>query len=757
MTSAALPLCPSLPPARLKLRPLCLALLAAAPLSVLAQASWAVDDPSLLVAAAGELPQVVVTGSRGERRLDEVPATIDLIQGEDLDPARVQDIRDLARDLPNVSVRRAPQRFGAVMGSTGRDGNAGFNIRGLEGNRVLLSVDGVRMPRALSSGVFGSAAFGRDYYDLGLISRVEILRGANSALYGSDGLAGMVAMFTTEPKDLLSDGKAFGGRAGVRYDGEARGLGAGVTLAGAASDSLQWLASVQAGRARELDNMGEVDTANSTRTRPNPQRDRELSVLGKAVLTPGGGQRHTLTVERVQKDSEVEVLSGRSPTPTGTLDLDGTADMTRTRLSWDGQWKLGVPWADELRAVLAWQGADGREVSTERRTATPNLRERDVAYKERLWQAVIQAERSGQLSDGVASQWIYGLDLTRTAFDNLVTGIAPPAYESYPLKRFPPTTETTAAVFAQAEFVSEKWSVIPALRYDHFRLSPNTDALYPLDSTSLSDGALSPKLGVIFRPVEGWSVFGNLASGFRAPAANQVNLYFDNPTGFQPYRAIPNPDLRPERSRTAELGVRGERGGATWEVVAFAGRYKDFIDDLVNVGGSGTAASPTLFQSVNRSRVNLSGFEFKGKLPLASGTNLRFAFGQTRGRDTVTGQPLNSVNPAQLMLGIDHRVGAWTFGATAIHVARKSADDINTVPEAGGTAGQFATPAYTTLDLNATWRIRPDLRLSGTIRNLTDRKHWEWTNVRGVAASSTVLDAFTSPGRSLSVALVKDF
>lgn len=757
MKPAASPLCTSVPPARLKLRPLCLALLAAAPLSALAQASQVNEDESLRVAAAGELPQVVVTGSRSERRLDEVPATIDLIQGEDLDPARVQDIRDLARDLPNVSVRRAPQRFGAVIGSTGRDGNAGFNIRGLEGNRVLLSVDGVRMPRALSSGVFGSAAFGRDYYDLGLISRVEILRGANSALYGSDGLAGMVAMFTTAPKDLLSDGKALGGRAGVRYDGEARGLGVGLTLAGVPGDSLQWLASVQAGKARELDNMGENDAPNSTRTRPNPQRDRELSVLGKVVLTPGGGQQHTLTLERVQKDTEVEALSGRSATATGTLDLDGTTDMTRTRFSWDGHWKPGAPWADELRAVVAWQGADGREVATERRTLMPNLRERDVAYKERLWQAVIQAERSGRLGEQVASKWIYGVDLTRTAFDNLVTGIAPPTFESYPLKRFPPTTETTAALFVQAEFVSERWSVIPALRYDRFRLSPKADPLYPRESTSLSDGALSPKFGVVFRPAAGWSVFGNLASGFRAPAANQVNLFFDNPTGFQPYRAIPNPDLRPERSRTAELGVRGERAGASWEVVAFAGRYKDFIDDLVTVGGSGTAASPTIFQSVNRSRVSLSGLEFKGKVPIASATDLRFAFGQTRGRDTVSGQPLNSVNPAQLMLGVDHRVGAWKLGATVSHVARKSADDINTVPAAGGTAGQFATPAYTTLDLNATWRIRPDLRLSGTIRNVTDRKHWEWTNVRGVAASSTVLDAFTSPGRSLSVALVKDF
>src|SRR5690606_423614 len=177
----------------------------------------------------------------------------DVLSGDALDPARVQDIRDLARALPNVSVKRAAQRFSAVQpGGTGRDGNAGFNVRGLEGNRVLLTVDGIRVPRELSSGVFGSAAFGRDYYDLGLIERVEIVRGAHSALYGSDGLAGMVAMYTTEPVSLIQPGQTFGGRVGMTMDSEDDTRAVGATLAESASDRVQWLGSVQAGRSTAL-------------------------------------------------------------------------------------------------------------------------------------------------------------------------------------------------------------------------------------------------------------------------------------------------------------------------------------------------------------------------------------------------------------------------------------------------------------------------------------------------------------------------
>jgi hemoglobin/transferrin/lactoferrin receptor protein len=706
--------------------------------------------------AAGTLKPVVVTGSRSERELQDVPAAIDLLEGDDLDRAKVQDIRDLVRELPNVSVLRQPQRFSAVNSGAvgnGRAGNAGFNIRGLEGNRVLLTVDGIRVPRELSSGVFGSAAFGRDYYDLGLISRVEILRGSSSALYGSDGLAGMVAMFTTEPKDLLQAGQTLGGRVGLRLDSEDDSRGLGATLAGAASESLQWLGSVQIGRSRELDNQGVNASLNSSRTAPNPQRDRQLSLLGKLVVEPNAASKHILALEHVDKSGEVEGYTGRSLTATGVQDLDGSSEMQRTRLSWDGRFKTGAPWARDLRALLAYQVANSVQVATEQRTAVPNLRERHVTYQEKLLQAVLQAEATRALSANWSQKTVYGLDLSVAALDNLVTGIAPPSYESYPLQRFPRTRESNTALFVQSELASTRWSVIPALRYDRFSLKPQSSPLYPLSPASLSGSALSPKLGVIWRPADDWSVFGNLAAGFKAPSPLQLNNFFENVFGN--YKTLPNPNLKPERSRTVELGARGSHGSTEWEASVFAGRYKDFIEELVRVGGTGAPGSPILFQSINRGQVRLSGFEFKGKTAVSAATSLRWGYGQTKGTDTALNQPLNSVNPPKLVLGVDHKWQDWTLGATLIHVANKSAKHINNTLTGG--QQQFATPAYTTLDLSASWRLRPGLKLSAAVRNLTDRTYWDWGNVRGIAGTSPVLDAYTAPGRSVSMALVSTF
>src|SRR5690606_32466975 len=84
---------------------------------------------------------VTITATRTEKNLDEVPATVTVLSDKQIEDELVTDIKDLVRFEPGVSVRNAPARFGAALGTTGRDGNAGFNIRGLEGNRVLMQVD----------------------------------------------------------------------------------------------------------------------------------------------------------------------------------------------------------------------------------------------------------------------------------------------------------------------------------------------------------------------------------------------------------------------------------------------------------------------------------------------------------------------------------------------------------------------------------------------------------------------------------------
>ena len=719
------------------------------------------------------LREVVVSGSRSEQFSDELPVSTDVVGEEAMERRQVQDIRDLARDLPNVSVRHAPARF-AVTGpanSTGRDGNAGFNIRGLGGNRVLMMVDGVRLPRSYA---FGGNAFGRDYLSLDLVKRVEVVRGAASALYGSDAMGGLVHFITFEPADFLGTGpgsKDLGGRVATAWSGDDDGRSLAGTLAGRASEAAEWMLTASARRAHALDTMGEVDTPDVNRTTPNPQKDKDDALLAKVVLRPAAGQRHVLAFERVDRHSEVNLLSSRAPLPlTGSpaaiasavLDERGSMDMARNRLTWDGRFRIDSALADEVQAVLGLQDASSRQLGASDLNARPD-RFRDVRYDERTWQAGLQARRSVAQSADWVRTVTYGVDATRSKITNLYTGINPLPPEVFPLKRFPDTRETTAAVYGQAEWASERWSVVPGLRYDRFELDVLSQELFfppaAQPGRSLSGSAASPKLGVLYRATPAWSVFGSYAHGFRAPNANQINGYYENSAEF--VQVVPNPELQPEKSRTLEAGLRGRLPGFELDAAVFTGRFSNLIVDNVLLSGTGVAGDPKLFQTQNIERARIHGFELKGHA--AIGTALGgawhgyFAYGRAKGSNDSNGRPLNSIDPAQTSLGIEYRQPTWDLRLDARHQAAKPADDIDSAGLVKPPNTQFTVPSATTFDLSAQWRIRPTLRLTGSVVNLTDRKYWVWADVQGLAASTKVADAYTQPGRHLKISLVADF
>lgn len=133
--------------------------------------------------------RITVTGTRTPRTLETSPANVTVIDFEEIDRILANDIRDLVRYEPGITVR-----------SDARYGLQDFTIRGLDGNRVLLQVDGIRIPTRFE---FGPFQLGRDYVDIETLSAVEIIRGPASALYGSDALAGVVSYFTLDPGELL--------------------------------------------------------------------------------------------------------------------------------------------------------------------------------------------------------------------------------------------------------------------------------------------------------------------------------------------------------------------------------------------------------------------------------------------------------------------------------------------------------------------------------------------------------------------------
>ena len=243
------------------------------------------------------------------------------------------------------------------------------------------------------------------------------------------------------------------------------------------------------------------------------------------------------------------------------------------------------------------------------------------------------------------------------------------------------------------------------------------------------------------------------------PNANQVNGYFEN--AAEQVVIVPNPELKPEKSRSLEVGVRGRTGSLSLDAAVFASQFDNLIVENSFISGTGTAADPKRFQTVNTEKARIHGFELKARQALGQWGggqwSLPLTYGWARGTNSLTGKPLNSIEPAKLTVGLDVRTATWSVQAVARHHAAKTADDIDSPGLVKAPKTQITTPAATTLDVLGQWRITPSTRLNVGLYNLTNRTYWLWSDVRGLDAATPVADAYTQPGRHLNVSLVFDF
>lgn len=710
---------------------------------------------------------VTVSATRIAQRIDEVPATVSVITDRQIADQLAADIKDLVRFEPGVSVRRAPSRFGAAMGSTGRDGNAGFNIRGLEGNRVLIQVDGVRVPDGFD---FGAQAAGRDYVDIGLVKSVEILRGPASALYGSDGLAGAVSFVTSDPRDFLRGGRSVAGMVRAAYDSADDQFSETAILAARSGDWSSMLAYTRRD-GHELGNMGDNDAPNASRTAPNPQDTRANALLGKIVWEPNDAHRVRLTYDHLDNRVNTNVLSGIAVTPsaaTSVIGLTARDETRRDRVSLD--WRYSGGGAIDLAQIsLWWQDGENRQFSAEdRRTAADRTRLNTFANR------VIgaSAELHSALATGpLTHRFVYGGDASVTRQEGIRSGTVPTAPDVFPTRAFPVTDFTLAGAYLADEISlgDRAVTLFPVLRLDHFALDPRKDALLPNFAAAKQRGTrLSPKIGATVKLGGGASLFGNYARGFKAPSPTQVNQFFENPTSpYYAYRTIPNPDLKPETSETWEGGVRLASGPVSAGVTGFTGRYRGFISQQ-QVGGVGTSANPIIFQFINLNRVKIDGVEGRLGLRDAGGLSGRMAISYAKG--TITDPdgaraPLSTIDPLKLVIGIGYDAPDGRFGGqlVATHAAQKSLAE-TTYHDADGTPQTICggSPCYrpggfTIVDATAYLRVGEAVTLRAGIFNVLDARYAWWSDVRGLTDSSTVTDAFTQPGRNISVSLTTRF
>jgi vitamin B12 transporter len=139
--------------------------------------------------AADSGDDVIVTANRAERPADEVAQSVTVIDTAEIERRQTQTVLDLLRTVPGVTVTR----------NGGPGTVAGVNIRGAENDQNVVLIDGVKLndPSAVGGGFnFASLLTGN-------IERIEVVRGSQSVIWGSQAIGGVVNLITAAPTEQL--------------------------------------------------------------------------------------------------------------------------------------------------------------------------------------------------------------------------------------------------------------------------------------------------------------------------------------------------------------------------------------------------------------------------------------------------------------------------------------------------------------------------------------------------------------------------
>lgn len=683
--------------------------------------------------------------------------------------------------------------------------NNSINIRGLDQDRVLTRVDGIRLPW-LDDGARGVKG-GLEAVDFNSLSRLDIVRGADASSGGSGAISGMADLHTLDPSDLLTDGKTFGALAKTDYDTADSSWGANAALAGQIHSNTFWLVQAGLRNGHALDNRGDIGGYGPRRTEPTPENYDQRSFLLKLQQRVEGGHRFGLTGEYFKRNATQDSMFEQGP---GTRYLIGEnttkKETERERVSFDYSYKAPSTGGliDSATAVVYWQrmqldsALDGERSRDARANIIPGdpfrygfpsgAYGRNNSIRQTMFGA--NAELTKRFAgDAVAQLWTVGGEWFGNKTQQNSSG-----YDNCPVVRpgtpapfgpracdmlhtnqadVPESKGSQWAVWVQDEFsfADGRYTVMPALRYDHYEQKPQATESYTsnpnagaLPSTN-SGGRFSPKLLTTWKAADELSLYAQYAYGFKAPSPTQL---YTNYGGPGTYLRVGNPYLKPETSKGWELGAKLGSDALGGALSFFDNRYQNFIDSNVPLDAgspqwqAGWAGQYPLgvTGNVNRAKVRIYGAEASAHWKFSPGWRTWGSLAWAVGKDEGTGQYLNSVAPLKAVLGVGYGRDVWGVDAMLTTALRRNKVEY---PDASATTPNrdFQAPGYGVVDLMGYWRPTQvkGLQVQAGVFNLFDKKYWEAINVptAGATALPRPVDWYTEPGRSLRVSLTYQY
>lgn len=661
---------------------------------------------------------------------DSLSATSAVRQGQ-LERTMPTRPSDIVSGVPGISFQERPDDPGTAI-----------TIRGLQDfGRVAVTIDGARQNFQRT----GHAANGTFYLEPELIAGADVVRGPVANVYGSGAIGGVVSFTTKDVDDILRAGQNWGvvTRGEIGSNGP---QGVGSAFGAARSQNVDIMVGGTY-RKKEDYKDGNGDTVPNTSSETN-------TAIAKITVRPADG--HTLKFGYIDYRSDYNsgqpffALLGPPPAvqvsniyankihnqianarwlysrPDDRLfDFDGNVYWTRTS---SDQTKL-----DGLPPLFGGIGNIG-----DKQNFTINTIGTDLHNTSR-----------------------FDLGGFRNALTVGVDGFRDTVETAGFLQVFTPSGErTVTGGFAQWKANYATWlEVIGGLRYDHYEFEGG--------GFSNSGDRVSPKITIGVTPIRGITPYVTYAEGYRAPAITETLVAGLHPSSAAPFVFMPNPLLDPEVGKTKEAGVNFKYDDLFSKGDAFRAKinvYRNDVDNYIDqvgipLGGTGVggitcvgAAPPTPFclQYQNIAQARLQGIEFESVYD----QGLWFAglaASHVRGENVQTGAPLATVPPDSMTT----TVGARFFERKMVLALRWQAFDakkLSDIPlNLSGDPTFLPTPAYSLVNVYASYQINPDVLATFAIENLFDKQYAPYTSSFPVNAGPGTPSALSIPGPGITV------
>lgn len=721
--------------------------------------------------------KVTVVATRSEEPTLETPGSTAAITADEIRARGSVTLTDALLYEPGVSV---PFDFGGQSGFVPYlgGGDQGVNIRGIEGNRVAIRFDGIRQPEDFVAQAFlGAGGPGRVYFDPAVLNQVEIYKSANSSLYGSDALGGVVDTRSVGPDSLL----------GAEWEGTA--VENTVTYA-SVNDSLNNRLAAAVGDGNRAASLiysyrNGSERENNGADPVNPQDfDSQAAILKGGVR--GDTWRLLATADFFSSSTFTDGDAAEGTFFGGaivneTVTLDESRDRTRLSLQGFHQPDGGAILADQFTWQAYYQDSEAASNNVQQGTVqfgpfpSPRDRRNDIRYQTEIYGLDLQAEKLF-MAAGAFHELRYGAEFSRSDVraEFIRTDFQPDGSSTSEDRiGMAPSEVLRIGAFVQDTIslgAEERWTLTPALRFDAYDVSPENTAAFlnrtvipgtsdSVEAVDYDNVAIAPSFSALYRWTPRANTYFTVSRGIRNPTAEELNGVFTHGADFI---VVPNPELQEERSNSFEAGFQLNQPEHAFQVALFYNDYRDFLESNVVIEEN-PDPEPDVLTTVNRAEVEIYGAELRwdyrstGASGIPTGAESGFSFSWTEGNQTDIDQPLNTVDPwkAVAYLGFRSPENTWGSRLTATFIGEKEVDDINQTTDAGAFE---PVDSVTLLDWTAFYRLSPHWEINGGIRNLTDETYYLWSTARrggghGVSAS----DRNTQPGINGFLSLTASF